>query len=66
MNTGGTHMGKLDPDARARRRIKNQRNASRTHPKGFAHSLDMPVPGSQKVVAKRLYAKGNRRDRGLS
>lgn len=43
----GTHMGRLDPEARARRVIKNARARGRVHPKG-KHGLDMPERGSQR------------------
>lgn len=62
--SAGTHEGKLDLDARNRRKMKNARNAARQHPKGSAHSLDMPVPGAHKVVTSRLYRDGNRQARG--
>lgn len=47
----GTHQGKLDDEARARRASKNARNRGRVHPKG-KHGLDMPERGSQRKHRK--------------
>lgn len=49
----GTHMGKLDDEARERRRVKNLRNRNRQHPESAVHHLDMPVRGSQRKVGRR-------------
>ena len=54
----GTHLGRLDDEAKARRRAKNARNANR---RGQATR----PPGSQKRVLGRLFTKGNRVARGL-
>ena len=58
------HNGKLSPEARARRVIKNLRNRNRVHPTGAVHELDMPAPGAFKRVTSRLFLRGNREKRG--
>lgn len=49
----GTHMGKLDDEARKRRAVKNARNRNRSHPQHPVHHQDMPVRGSQRKEGRR-------------
>jgi hypothetical protein len=59
-------MGHLDPEARARRAVKNARNRNRVHPIGAVHALDMPVAGADARATSRLAQSGNRQARGAS
>ena len=56
--SNGTHMGRLSPEARAIRAVKNARCAARSG------QAERP-PGSSKRVHTRLHLRGNRQARGI-
>lgn len=60
----GTHGGKLNAEARARRATKNARNRNRQHEEHPLHKHDMIAPGSNKRIHSRLFTRGNRMQRG--